>query len=235
MSKWVTFSLAAVMVLGTAAMSTADVPSSLTSSVGCACVATSPGNGASGALPLKCTISPGGQPKSDDAVVSTVVRNVLGAPLMGSTVLVTAVPLAGALFIWDDGVAPGGVGDPDENPQTGLSIADGSFTATFDEGGIDHPVAVAYPNLDFATTASGPGPGLPVTLAACAPALTVTSYALDASGLVDLVDLVLFAAQFLTSSSPAICDYDWLAGVDPVDLVDLVLFASEFGASINLQ
>jgi hypothetical protein len=220
MSKWVTFSLAAVMVLGTAAMSLADVPSNLTSSVGCACVATA-GGGASGALPLKCTLSPGGDVNSDDIDVNVVVRNVLGAPLMGSTVTATAIPLSGLVAAWKAGT----------NPQTGVSIVTGAVSFVFDRGGVDHPATAVYPNLDFSVTASGPGPGGPITLASCTPQLTVTGYDLDANGIVDLIDLILFAGEFTTSSTPAICDYDWAAGVDPVDLIDLILFASEFGAT----
>jgi len=234
MSKWFTLSLAAVMVLGTAAMSMADVPSSLTSTVSCGCVATA-GGGASGQLPLKCTVSPGGNPRSEDIQIAVVVRNVLGAPLAGSTTNVTAVAVGTATYKWDDGLVPGGVGDPNENPQSGLSDGGGNFMAVFDEGGIQHGSPAVYPNFDASVTAAGPGPGGPIALVACSPQLNVTSYDLDKSGLVDLLDLVLFAAQYAASSTPAICDYDWAGGVDPVDLLDLVLFASEYGASINVQ
>lgn len=234
MSKWVTLSLAAVMVLGTAAMSMADVPSSLTSTVSCACVADA-GGGASGALPTKCTISPGGAARSEDIRVDVVVRNVLGAPLAGSTTSVTLVAVGTATYKWDDGLLPGGPGDPAENPQSGLSDALGQFAGVFDEGGIQHGSPAVYPNLDASVTASGPGPGGAIALAACAPQLNVTSYDLDKSGVVDLLDLVVFAGQYALSVVPAVCDYDWAGGADPVDLLDLVLFATEYGASINLQ
>lgn len=227
MQKWVTLGLVAVASLGLAGVSFADVPSSLTSTVVCQCVADA-GGGASSQLPNKCTITPSGTSPSEDVQVNVTVRNVLGAPLAGSTVVIASVGVGGATFIWDDGVLPA---EPDEDPQTGLSNGSGVFNVVFDEGGVSNTATPTLPNLDFSVTASGPGPGGPVALAACAPQLQVLSYDLNASGQVNLVDFALFGSDFGAGASRS--DFNWSGGAP--NLVDFALFGAEFGADINNQ
>jgi hypothetical protein len=227
MSKWVTFGLVAAASLGLAGVSSADVPSSLTSTVLCECHATA-GGGASGALPLKCTITPSGTNPSEDVHVHVTVRNVVGAPLAGSTTTATSVGLAGAIFVWDNGVSPP---EADEDPQTGLSDAGGNVNFTFDEGGVNNAPVAASPNLDFAVTASGPGPGGPVTLAGCSPQLTVVSYDLNANGQVNSIDVGIFASDIGFANTRS--DFNFSGGA--VNSVDVGLFAAEIGADLAAQ
>lgn len=230
MRNWAILGLVAAASLGIAGNSLADVPSSLTSTVGCACTA-DPGGGASSQLPNKCTLTPSGTNPSEDINVSVVVRNVLGAPLAGSTVVVSSVGVNGAVFIFDDGTIPF---QADEDPQTGLSNGSGVFSGTWDEGGVQMAGATTFPNLDFSTTASGPGPGGPVALAACAPQLSVISYDLNGNGVVDLVDFAIFAGDLASNDDEA--NFNWnLGGGDDVDLVDFALFAAELNTSIHFQ
>lgn len=229
MRNWVTLGLVAAASLGIAGISLADVPSSLTSTVGCTCTADA-GGGASSQLPNKCTITPSGTAPSEDINVAIVVRNVLGAPLAGSTVTVTSVGVAGSTFIFDNGAIPV---EPDEDPQTGLSNGVGVFNGLWDEGGVVSAVTT-FPNLDFSTTASGPGPGGPVALAACAPQLSVVSYDINGDGKVDLVDFAIFAGDLASNDDEA--NFNWnLGGGDDVDLVDFALFGSELNSDINNQ
>lgn len=227
MQKWVTLGLVAAASLGLAGVSFADVPSSLTSTVVCQCVA-DPGGGASSQLPYKCTITPSGTSPSEDVQVNIVVRNVLGAPLAGSTVVVTSVGVGGATFIWDDGLIPV---EPDEDPQTAVSNGVGVANFVFDEGGVNNTPVPTLPNLDFSVTASGPGPGGPVALAACAPQLQVVGYDLNASGAVNLADFGIFASDFGAGNPRS--DFNWSGGGP--NLADFGLFAAEFGADINNQ
>jgi len=227
MQKWVTLGLVAAASLGLAGISFADVPSSLTSTVVCQCVADA-GGGASSQLPYKCTITPSGTSPSEDVQVNVVVRNVLGAPLAGSTVVITSVGVSGATFIWDNGLLPI---EPDEDPQTGLSNGVGVFNAVFDEGGVNNTPTPTLPNLDFSITAAGPGPGGAIALTACAPQLQVLSFDLNASGAVNLADFAIFAGDF--GAGNARSDFNWSTGAP--NLADFALFAASFGDDINNQ
>lgn len=229
MQKWVTLGLVAAASLGLAGISFADVPSSLTSTVGCVCVADA-GGGASSQLPNKCTITPSGTAPSEDIQVNVTVRNVLGAPLAGSTVTIASVGVGGATFIFDDGVAPI---ETDEDPQTGLSNGVGVFNVVFDEGGVINTAIPTLPNLDFSITASGPGPGGPVALAACTPQLQIVSYDLNGTGDVQLLDFAIFGSDFAAQNPRS--DFNWSGAGSVVNLLDFALFGAEFGADIDNQ
>jgi hypothetical protein len=148
-------------------------------------------------------------------------------------VVINSVGINGAVFLWDDGLLPGGAGDPDEDPQTLVSDALGQANFVFDEGGVSIPAgAPVYPTLQFNVTADGPGnPGNPVPLPICAPALSVVGYDMNASGGVTGADLAMFAAIFGTVNIRG--DFNHSGGV--IGGADLALFAAEFGASINNQ
>jgi hypothetical protein len=158
------------------------------------------------------------------------VRNVLSAPLAGSTVSVASAPFGGATAYFDNGVSPA---ESDEDPQTAVSALDGSANFVFDEGGVLIPAGQGgLANLDFSVTATGPGPGGPVALDPCPADLTVHAYDLDndAGGDCDLADFGNFAAYFLAGDLRA--DYTHTAGVG---LPDFGLFAQNFGADIDNQ
>jgi hypothetical protein len=237
MRNWVTVGLVAIGSLAIAGAAAADVPSELTSDVGCSCSADAVSGGASQALPLKCTISPsGGTPTggnldpSDDINVSVVVRNVLSAPLAGSTVVVTSAAFGGTTAYFDNGASPV---ESDEDPQTAVSALDGSANFVFDEGGVLIPAGQGgVANLDFAVTAAGPGPGGPVVLDPCPTDLTVHGYDLDndAGGDCDLGDFGTFATYFTGGDLRG--DFTHTAGVG---LPDFGLFAGNFGADIDNQ
>jgi hypothetical protein len=231
MMKWVTVGLVAVGSLFLASVTFADVPSALNSTVSCYCTA-DPGGGASSALPNSCTITPSGTSPSEDVHVDVIVRNVLGVVLAGSNVIATGVAQSGAAFIWDDGLVPGGPGDPDEDPQTLISNALGEAFFVRDEGGVSIPIgAPLYPTLQFNVTAQGPGIGDPVPLNTCAPALNVVSYDMTADGVVSGADLAQFAGIFGTANIRG--DFNHSGGA--IGGADLALFSAEFGASINNQ
>lgn len=224
MQKWVTLGLVVAAALGMTASSFADVPSSLTSTVSCTCVA-DPLGGASTQLPTKCSITPAGKNPSEDILVQVAVKNVLGAALAGSTVSATAVGVGGTSFVWDNGVTPA---EPVENPQTGLSDGAGNVTFTFDEGGASMAASPVLPNLNFTVTAQGPGPGGPVALAACAPQLNVLSFDLNLSGDVNLVDFAIFGGDLGAGNLRS--DFNWSGGVN---LVDFALFGAHMGDNFN--
>lgn len=237
MRNWVTIGLVAIGSLAVAGAAVADVPSSLTSDVVCSCSADVASGGASGALPLNCTISPsggfGGTDPSDNINVAVIVRNVLSVPLAGSSVVVASAPIGGAVFAFDDGVAPP---EADEDPQTAVSALDGSANFVFDEGGV--VTAAGAANLDFSVTASGPGPGGPVVLDDCDPDLYVLGYNLDALDAevppdndVDVVDFAIFASLF--GLGPNRGDFNHSGGLTGV--VDFALFAANFNADIGNQ
>jgi len=218
MRKWVTLGLVAVVTLGMAGYSFADVPSSLTSTVACTCVA-GPGGAASTQLPYHCTISPAnGTTHAEDIKVSVVVRNVLGSPLAGSTVNATATPVGASTFIWN----------PAQNPQSIVSDGSGNANFTFRRGGVATGSSPSFPNLDYSITAQGPGAGSPVGLNACSPQLNVKGYDENASGGVDLVDFALFSSDL--GSGGARSDFNWSGATD---LVDFALFSANLGTSIT--
>src|SRR5262249_22619418 len=163
--------------------------SSLTSSVTCRCVADGLGGASSQAAANKCTIADEGRGPAEDLRAEMVVRNVLGAALAGSTVNVTATVIGASTEVWDNGINPP---EPVENPQTGLSAADGSANFVFDEGGITNGATPTLPNLDMNVTASGPGPGGAVTLNPCPTKFSVIAYDENADGSTDLTDFAIF-------------------------------------------
>lgn len=220
MQKWVTLGLVVAAALGMTGSTFADVPSSLTSTVGCSCIADGLG-GASGQLPNKCTIAPTGKGPAEDIKVQVVVKNVLGAPLAGSTVNATAVGVSGSSFIWDNGIAPPEVV---ENPQTGTSDGAGNVTFTFDEGGASMAAAPVMPNLNFTVTAQGPGPGGPVALASCSPQLSVLSFDLNADGNVNLTDFAIHASDL--GGGALRSDFNWSGATN---LTDFAQFAAHLG------
>jgi hypothetical protein len=227
MRTWVTLGLAAVASIGIVGASLADVPSQLTSSVGCTCVADGLGGVSTQTGANKCTISPRGGAKSEDVKVAVTVRNVLGSVLAGSSVVVTAVPVGGSTYIWDNGVTPP---EAAENPQTAVSDGFGNANFTFDEGGATNNPAPTFPNLNFSVTAQGPGPGSAVTLNSCATQYSIVSYDSNASGLVDLLDFSTFATDFGAGNLRSDYTFDSL-----VDLLDFSAFATNYLADINGQ
>lgn len=227
MRNWVTLGLVAAMSLGVVGVSLADVPSALTSSVICRCVATAGGGASTQAAANKCTIADAGDNPSEDLRVEVTVRNVLGAALAGSTVSATATAMGGASFIWDDGVSPA---EPVENPQTALSDGSGNATFIFDEGGVNNAPAPVLPNLDAAVTAQGPGPGSAVTLIPCPTKFSVVGFDLDASGQTSLVDFAIFSTDF--GAGNARSDFNW-DGL--VNLVDFAQFSAHFGETFAGQ
>jgi hypothetical protein len=227
MRTWVTLGLAAVASIGIVGASLADVPSQLTSSVGCSCVADGLGGVSTQTASNKCTISPRGGTFSEDLVVAVTVRNVLGSVLAGSSVVVTAVPVGGATYIWDNGVTP-----PElvENPQTAVSDGSGNANFTFDEGGVNNTPAPTFPNLNFSVTAQGPGPGSAVTLNSCATQYSIVSYDLNASGDVTLTDFTIFGIDY--GAGNARSDFTFNGSVN---LTDFTAFGANYGATINGQ
>jgi hypothetical protein len=227
--------------LGLASLALADVPSDLTSTVSCYCDA-DPAGGSGAAVPgTNCTICPSGDgvPSfgTEDVFVNVVVRNVLGQPLAGSTVTVSSVAVAQDTVVWDDGLIPGGAGDPDEDPQTAVSAADGSASFMFDEGGIGfNEVAgtpIAQPDLDFLVTAQGPGPGGPVVLVGCVPQLNMISFDMRGSDCnVGLLDFGDFATCFGAGGIDTRCDFNWDT---LVNLVDFGHFATHWAHDCDLQ
>lgn len=227
MRNWVTLGLVAAVSLGVAGVSLADVPSALTSSVLCRCVADGLGGASTQAAANKCTIADRGRGPSEDLRVEIVVRNVLGAGLAGSTVSVTATAMGGASFLWDDGVSPA---EPVENPQTALSDGSGNANFVFDEGGVSNAAVPVLPNLDANITATGPGPGGPVALVACPTKFSVVGFDHNASGATDLVDFAIFATDF--GAGNARSDFNWDGAVN---LVDFAQFAAHFSTSFAGQ
>jgi hypothetical protein len=227
MRKWVTLGLVAAASLGFASSSSADVPSALTSSVICSCVADGLGGASTQAAANKCTISPRGGIRSEDLIVAVTVRNVLSAALAGSTVNATAAATGVSTFIWDNGVNPP---EAVENPQTGVSNGAGQVTFTFDEGGVTNNPTPTLPNLNFSVTAQGPGPGSAVTLQSCSPQYSIVGYDSDASGAVALPDFGTFAGDFGAGNLRS--DFNWDGGVG---LPDFGFFAGNFGATIDGQ
>lgn len=200
------------------------------STVNCRCAADPASGGASTMLPLKCTISPsggaGGTDPSDDILVIVFVSDAIGAPLPGSTVVVSHAAIGATVFIWDPGAPP--IGDTDEDPQTAITNAIGQAIFKYDEGGARSPGCLGgMPNLDFTVTAQGPGPGGPVVLPNCVPDLTVHAYDLDADCDVDVVDFAIFASCFGVGVRGDF-NHDGVANV-----IDFALFAANFGASCN--
>lgn len=227
MRNWVTLGLVAAVSLGVAGIAAADVPSALTSSVVCRCVADGLGGASSQAAANKCTISDRGRGPAEDLRVEIVVRNVLGAGLAGSTVSVTATPMGGATFLWDDGVSPA---EAVENPQTAVSDGTGNATFVFDEGGVSNAAAPVLPNLDMNITAQGPGPGGPVALVACPTKFSVLGFDENASGITDLTDFAIFATDY--GAGNARSDFNWDG---PVNLTDFAQFAAHYNTSFAGQ
>jgi hypothetical protein len=219
MRNWVILGLVAAVSFGVAGLSYADVPSSLTSSVVCRCVADGLGGASTQAAANKCTIADEGRGPAEDLRVEVTVRNVLGAVLAGSTVNGTATAMAGSGFIWDDGVSPA---EPVENPQTALSDGFGNATFIFDEGGVSY--GGAYPNLDAAVTAQGPGPGSAVSLIPCPTKFSVRSPDLNASGAQDLTDFAIFAGDYVAGGDTK-SDFNWDGATN---LTDLAIFTAHY-------
>jgi hypothetical protein len=152
---------------------------------------------------------------------------VLGADLAGSTVSCTATAMAGATFIWDDGVNPP---QAVENPQTAVSDGAGHATFIFDEGGVSNPAVPALPNLDAAVTATGPGPGGAVSLIPCPTKFSVIGFDANADGFTNLTDFALFATDY--GAGNARSDYNWDG---PVNLTDFAMFAGHYLKSFSGQ
>jgi hypothetical protein len=228
MSKWVTVGLAVVAIWAMAGSSLADVPSASNSSVSCYCTANAGGTGASSQLPYKCSIGPDGGSPSEDIHVDVIVRNVNGVPLAGSTVVCTGVGLNGAVFAWDSGAPP--VGDTDMDPQTKVSIADGSANFLYDQGGVTLPAVTVFPTLNYDVTAQGPGAGAPVALAICSPALDVVGFDMDSNCLVDGLDLGRFTATWTSDEAKGNFNFDAV-----VDGLDLGLFTAHWNKTCDLQ
>lgn len=227
MRNWVILGLVAAVTLGTAGMSLADVPSALTSSVICRCVADGLGGASTQAAANKCTIADEGRGPAEDLRVEVTVRNVLGAVLAGSTVNATATAIGSATFIWDDGVNPP---EPVENPQAGISDAAGVVNFVFDEGGVSNAAVPVLPNLDANVTAQGPGPGSAVTLNPCPTKFSVVGFDLNADGQQQLLDFAIFATDF--GAGNARSDFNWDGAVN---LLDFAQFAAHFGKSFTGQ
>jgi len=227
MRNWVILGLVAAVSLGVAGLSYADVPSALTSSVICRCVADGLGGASTQAAANKCTIADDGTNPSEDLRVEVTVRNVLGAGLAGSTVSCTATAMGGATFIWDDGVSPP---QPVENPQTALSDGSGNANFVFDEGGVSNPAVPALPNLDAAVTATGPGPGGAVSLIPCPTKFSLVSPDHNADGSQNLTDFAIFAADF--GAGNARSDFNWDGAMN---LTDFAMFSAHFGKSFTGQ
>lgn len=227
MRNWVILGLVAAVSLGVAGLSYADVPSALTSSVICRCVADGLGGASSQAAANKCTIADRGVGPSEDLRAEITVRNVLGAGLAGSTVSCTATAMGGATFIWDDGVSPA---QPVENPQTGLSDGSGNANFVFDEGGVSNAAAPVLPNLDMNVTAQGPGPGGAVALNPCTVKFSVVGFDENASGTTDLTDFAIFATDY--GAGNARSDFNWDGAVN---LTDFAQFAAHYNTSFAGQ
>jgi len=229
MRNWVILGLVAAVSLGVAGLSYADVPSALTSSTICRCVADGLGGASTQAAANKCTISDRGVGPAEDLRAEITVRNVLGASLAGSTVSVTATAMGGAGFIWDDGVNPP---QPVENPQT--AVSDGSLTGNavfvFDEGGVSNAAVPVLPNLDMNVTATGPGPGGAVALNACTTKFSVVGFDENDSGLTDLTDFAIFATDY--GAGNARSDFNWDGAVN---LTDFAQFAAHYNTSFAGQ
>jgi hypothetical protein len=228
MRKWVTFGLVAVGSLALAAVSSADVPSELTSTVTCYCTALAAG-GASQSLPDNCTISPDGGNDGDEIHVDVHVRNILGQDLQNSTVTVVTALQNGAAEMWCD-----------SNTQVGLSDAGGLANFVYYEGSVipasPTPVPLT-PTLDFDVDAVGPGAGGAVALEPCENSLTVISPEVSAGDLnllVSSVDFTDFGDIFnnvgvLGDDHRGDLDHDRAGGGDVVDGVDFTIYASHHG------
>jgi hypothetical protein len=227
MRNWVIFGLVAVASVGVAGLSYADVPSALTSSVICRCVADGLGGASTQAAANKCTIADEGTGPAEDLRVEITVRNVLGADLAGSTVSCTATAMGGVTLIWDDGVNPP---QAVENPQTAVSDGLGHATFVFDEGGVLNAAVPVLPNLDMAVTATGPGPGGAVSLIPCPVKFSVVGFDGNADGSTNLTDFAIFATDY--GAGNARSDYNWDG---PVNLTDFAQFAAHYLKSFTGQ
>jgi len=217
MRNWVILGLVAAVTLSVAGISSADVPSALTSSVVCRCVAASGGGASTQEGANKCSIADEGVGPAENLRVEVTVRNVLGAVLAGSTVNSTATGLSGAVYAWASGVGP---------TQTGLSDINGNVSFVFNKGGVSIAATQVQPDLDYATTAQGPGPGSAVSLIACPTKFSVVGFDQNADGATNLTDFAIFAADFLAGNPRS--DYNWDSAVN---LTDLALFSAHFGHS----
>lgn len=227
MRNWVTLGLVAAVTVGLAGIASADVPSALTSSVTCRCVADGLGGASTQAAANKCTIADEGRGPAEDLRVEIVVRNVLGAGLAGSTVNVNMTTTGGATALWDDGLNPP---EPVENPQTALSDGSGNANFIFDEGGIQNAAVPVLPNMDAAVTAQGPGPGGAVSLNPCPIKFNVLGFDENASGATDLTDFAIFATDY--GAGNARSDFNWDGAVN---LTDFAQFAAHYLKSFTGQ
>ena len=176
----------------------------------------------------KGTISPSGRAPSEDIHIFVTVRGEIGTRLAGATVVATAAPMGGAVFRWDDGSLP--PGDSVEDPQTGLTNAQGAIDLVYDEGGVALPPSPAMPNLGFTLTTQGPGPGDPVALPSCPIPFSLLSVDLNADGRVNLTDFAIFSADYVAGNPRS--DFNWDSGVN---LTDLAAFTAHYRAGANLD
>ena len=200
----------------------------ITSSTECFLRADATGGISSQMAANKGTISPSGRGPSEDIHLRVTIRNVLGAPLAGATVVATATATSGAVFRWDDGSLP--PGDTAENPQTAVTDASGVVELIYDEGGVMLQPSPSLPNLDFAVTSQGPGPGGPVALAGCATRFSLLSFDLNADGRVDLTDFAIFSTDYVAGNPRS--DFTW---ADGVNLADLAAFTAHYRAGASLD
>lgn len=237
MRKAATVFLAGVAALACGASESAAQPDPAMSLVRCFCEPDPTDGGASGLLPDRCTITPsGGGPglppavnRSEDIIVSVLVRDAFGAPLAGIPVTAMPVALAGAIFRFDDGLVPGGPGDPFEGSQTVVTGLSGSADFLFDEGGVDLSAVVGFPvpTLTMSIIAAG------VPLVPCPTPLMVTSYDMNGTTNVGLADFGLFAACWPPPVDER-CNFDFTGPVGAA-LPDFGLFVANFGADIDNQ
>lgn len=216
MRNWVILGLVAVVTLSVAGMSSADVPSALTSSVICRCVATGGLGASTQEAANKCSVSNEAVGPAENLRVEVTVRNVLGAVLAGSTVIATAAPMGGASYGFCSG----------QNPQTAISDGSGNATFVINKLGASLVATPTQPDLDYAVTAQGPGPGSAVTLVACPTKFSVIAFDENADLTTNLTDFAIFGTDFGAGNPRS--DFNW-DGV--VNLTDFAIFGAHFGHS----
>lgn len=219
--------VASVAVLAVFGIARAETPPMIYDTIRCEIHADATGGASTQAGAGQGTLSPSGRGPADEVHIIYTVRNVLGAPLAGATVSAQPVAVGGSTVTWDNGLLP--PGDVPEAPQTGVSDGSGTVQFMFDEAGASVGAYPTLPNLDVAITIRPPA-GAPYAGLSCSPRLSVISYDLDASGVVNLVDFARFGGDMGSGSLRS--DFNWNGRMD---LTDFALFGANMGASLDAQ